>query len=153
MIVRLAGERTPVRRFESTSGSLQSLDRRLLPAASTIAFSGKYHIPGHIKTGDPGRFGPKPGLLLPHRDLRPERLIFRARGTYSTTSGNITYDVFLQYLQEHDPTASAGRYSVYCESKSSAGKREKFIWITLCMLLSIAFTWAPFTGASCRAPR
>jgi putative transposase len=44
---------------------------------------------------------------VPHRvqmefpDLRRH---FWARGYFSTTSGNITDDVILQYLQEHEPT-------------------------------------------------
>ena len=37
---------------------------------------------------------------------------FWARGYFSTTSGNITDDVILQYLQEHEPTGVSGSYSV-----------------------------------------
>jgi putative transposase len=32
---------------------------------------------------------------------------FWARGYFSTTSGNITDDIILQYLQEHEPTGAS----------------------------------------------
>jgi putative transposase len=38
-------------------------------------------------------------------DLRKRH--FWARGYFSTTSGNITDDVILQYLQKHEPTGAS----------------------------------------------
>ena len=68
-------------------------------------------IPPHIAVSDfvrrvKGRSSHRVQMEFPDLRKRYWGRHFWARGYYSTTSGNITDDVILQYLQEHEPTGS-----------------------------------------------
>jgi len=78
-------------------------------------------IPPHIAVSDfvrrvKGRSSHRVQMEFPDLRKRYWGRHFWARGYFSTTSGNITDDVILQYLQEHEPrstnpSAPAGSYS------------------------------------------
>ena len=66
-------------------------------------------IPPHIAVSDfvrrvKGRSSHRVQMEFPDLRKRYWGRHFWARGYFSTTSGNITDDVILQYLQEHEPT-------------------------------------------------
>ena len=66
-------------------------------------------IPPHIAVSDfvrrvKGRSSHQVQMEFPDLRKRYWGRHFWARGYFSTTSGNITDDVILQYLQEHEPT-------------------------------------------------
>ena len=66
-------------------------------------------IPPHIAVSDfvrrvKGRSSHRVQMEFPDLRKRYGGRHFWARGYFSTTSGNITDDVILQYLQEHEPT-------------------------------------------------
>src|SRR5271155_2440268 len=66
-------------------------------------------IPPHIAVSDfvrrvKGRSSHRVQMEFPELRRRYWGRHFWARGYFSTTSGNITDDVILQYLQEHEPT-------------------------------------------------
>jgi putative transposase len=69
-------------------------------------------IPPHIAVSDfvrrvKGRSSHRVQMEFPDLRKRTWGRHFWARGYYSTTSGNITDDVILQYLQEHEPTGAS----------------------------------------------
>ena len=73
-------------------------------------------IPPHIAVSDfvrrvKGRSSHQVQMEFPDLRKRYWGRHFWARGYFSTTSGNITDDVILQYLQEHE-RADVTRYSV-----------------------------------------
>ncbi len=73
-------------------------------------------IPPHIAVSDfvrrvKGRSSHRVQMEFPDLRKRYWGRHFWARGYFSTTSGNITDDVILQYLQEHEPTGVSRSYS------------------------------------------
>jgi putative transposase len=66
-------------------------------------------IPPHLAVSDfvrrvKGRSSHRVQMEFPDLRKRTWGRHFWARGYFSTTSGNITDDVILQYLREHEPT-------------------------------------------------
>src|SRR5437016_5337767 len=69
-------------------------------------------IPPHIAVSDfvrrvKGRSSHQVQMEFPDLRKRCWGRHFWARGYFSTTSGNITDDVILQYLQKHEPTGAS----------------------------------------------
>ena len=69
-------------------------------------------IPPHIAVSDfvrrvKGRSSHQVQMEFPDLRKRYWGRHFWARGYFSTTSGNITDDVILQYLQKHEPTGAS----------------------------------------------
>jgi putative transposase len=69
-------------------------------------------IPPHLAVSDfvrcvKGRSSHRVQMEFPDLRKRYWGRHFWARGYFSTTSGNITDDVILQYLQEHEPTGAS----------------------------------------------
>src|SRR5450631_361270 len=69
-------------------------------------------IPPHIAVSDfvrcvKGRSSHRVQMEFPDLRKRYWGRHFWARGYFSTTSGNITDDVILQYLQKHEPTGAS----------------------------------------------
>ncbi len=69
-------------------------------------------IPPHIAVSDfvrrvKGRSSHRVQMDIPDLRKRTWGRHFWARGYFSTTSGNITDDVILQYLREHEPTGAS----------------------------------------------
>ena len=69
-------------------------------------------IPPHIPVSDfvrrvKGRSSHQVQMEFPDLRKRYWGRRFWARGYFSTTSGNITDDVILQYLQKHQPTGAS----------------------------------------------
>ena len=69
-------------------------------------------IPAHIAVSDfvrrvKGRSSHQVQMEFPDLRKRYWGRHFWARGYFSTTSGNITDDAILQYLQKHEPTGAS----------------------------------------------
>src|ERR1700682_2680469 len=85
-------------------------------------------IPPHIAVSDfarrvKGRSSHRVQMEFPDLRKRYWGRHFWARGYFSTTSGNITDDVILQYLQEHEPTG-VSRYLFSAETRTPIQMKE-----------------------------